>query len=580
MKSIRNEFESRTPSVQRSTSNVQSWKLDVGRWTFAFLLSLLIVAEAAIASSFTISCNPASPPVGLSTLFTLTRVGGTAWPTDGTAFLSITPSDGATVAGHPLILSYETQDGITAIVSIFVGDTLGSSVSLTDTVNSVTEELPAIGPLTRKKITGHFWYVAAGGFRQPKIPQPITQHGAAGTTTLYYQIIANGAGGIHSEGFPSVTSPDVNVVAKTTLSNATLSGSNYNLISWTGVPGATSYDVLKWTGSAWASCTNGLAVTATVFADKSNTTAAYVTPSTNTTSLGNDSAAGTSWATAFATVHKAASVASAGDAIIVGSGAVCESTYTVLPCSLYGAGMNVTQIWTAINNSSSTPLIIAPSVGEIADLEINVDKADGTDRFPFMANATQGDCVCYRVKFTGQADSIYSGQSATQMTFIDCVSQASYDNIAVSDGGTAYNFIRHQFISNGNSAAALQSARGASIQCPCVLRECNVVATGYPAESQTLYGLDLAPGGGTCLIYNTTAAGPGGGLLLESGTLVSFNLTAGISNTSAGTQTANSEGVPVPDSLTAYSTGASFPNGPVGTSNPHVVNNGSGVFGN
>ena len=62
----------------------------------------------------------------------------------------------------------------------------------------------------------------------------VTPTGTAGTTTNKYQIVGVDAFG---DSLPSAT-------GTSTTSNATLSGTNYDAVSWTAIPGATAVRVL------------------------------------------------------------------------------------------------------------------------------------------------------------------------------------------------------------------------------------------------------------------------------------------------------------------------------------------------
>lgn len=71
-------------------------------------------------------------------------------------------------------------------------------------------------------------------------PTPtITQTGTAGSTTYYYRVSAVVGG---------VEQPAGNEVVNA-LANATLNGTNFNVVSWTAVPGATSYNIYRSTTS-------------------------------------------------------------------------------------------------------------------------------------------------------------------------------------------------------------------------------------------------------------------------------------------------------------------------------------------
>lgn len=98
----------------------------------------------------------------------------------------------------------------------------------------------------------------------------VTVTGAAGTTSYSYYIVATDRNG--NKTLPSA-------VTTITTGNATLSGSNYNTISWTAVPGAVSYDILKAdTGHSIAT-----GVTGTSFNDQGAASVAYTAPTRNAT---------------------------------------------------------------------------------------------------------------------------------------------------------------------------------------------------------------------------------------------------------------------------------------------------------
>ena len=68
-------------------------------------------------------------------------------------------------------------------------------------------------------------------------PPTVTPTGTAGTTTYNYMLVGRDSLGRSTAG---------GIVGATLTGNATLSATNYNALSWTAVPGATSYDVYKY----------------------------------------------------------------------------------------------------------------------------------------------------------------------------------------------------------------------------------------------------------------------------------------------------------------------------------------------
>lgn len=106
-----------------------------------------------------------------------------------------------------------------------------------------------------------------------------SQSGTPGAVSYTYFVIAKNALGI---SLPSVGT-------SITTANATLSGANYNIISWAAVLGATGYDVIRANGvvgsppSGTGSYLVGSTTTATTINDQSNSLSSYTVPSVDTT---------------------------------------------------------------------------------------------------------------------------------------------------------------------------------------------------------------------------------------------------------------------------------------------------------
>jgi hypothetical protein len=94
--------------------------------------------------------------------------------------------------------------------------------------------------------------VTAAAFAGPTVSTPaaptITTSGAAGSSTWTYTVVA-----MDSYGNPTAASAG----GSTTTGNATLTGSNYNVVSWSAVTGATKYLIYR-TAHATSPTTNGL----------------------------------------------------------------------------------------------------------------------------------------------------------------------------------------------------------------------------------------------------------------------------------------------------------------------------------
>lgn len=122
---------------------------------------------------------------------------------------------------------------------------------------------------TTGKLTQTGGGLAISGLPTPDFPS-VTNAGTTGTTTYIYRIVAKDSAGnrtLASSG------------GMTSAGNAVLDTTNYNIISWTSIPGAVSYDVLKGDTST-ALATN---VTGTTINDTGQATTAYTAPTRNTT---------------------------------------------------------------------------------------------------------------------------------------------------------------------------------------------------------------------------------------------------------------------------------------------------------
>jgi hypothetical protein len=109
----------------------------------------------------------------------------------------------------------------------------------------------------------------AAALATPAAPT-VTPTGTAGTTHYSYRIAARNANGTTLAG----------AEGSTTTGNATLTGVNYNALSWTAVTGAASYDVYGRTASGELFLAN---VSATTYNDTGADTPAGALPTLNTT---------------------------------------------------------------------------------------------------------------------------------------------------------------------------------------------------------------------------------------------------------------------------------------------------------
>jgi hypothetical protein len=101
----------------------------------------------------------------------------------------------------------------------------------------------------------------------------VTPQGTTGATTYTYYVVA-----LDRAGYKTLKSAN----ASTATGNATLSGSNFNRITWSAVPGAVSYDVIRSVGGA-SQGSIALATTALTVDDTGLAASAYSAPARNAT---------------------------------------------------------------------------------------------------------------------------------------------------------------------------------------------------------------------------------------------------------------------------------------------------------
>lgn len=166
-----------------------------------------------------------------------------------------------------------------------------STISDAGTGTIYANQQDASGNLINKSQGGGFTIGASsatasltlqGGIVNSQLPVPtlsstVTNVGTAGTTTYRYQITA-------LDGTGETTG---STIQQTTTGNATLSGTNYNTITWTAVPGAVQYNIYRCTGTG---CTPAKLATVagnvTTYNDQAAGSPSGTAPATNTTGGG------------------------------------------------------------------------------------------------------------------------------------------------------------------------------------------------------------------------------------------------------------------------------------------------------
>lgn len=138
------------------------------------------------------------------------------------------------------------------------------------TVNTLayTSELPTVDFGDVK--TG----IQITGLATPSAPT-VTPQGTAGTTTWAYRITALGVDGTETVAGSAGT---------TTTGNAVLTGTNFNRLTWTAVPGAVAYNIYRETAGGTPSTTGKIGNTVQTTFDDTGLAAAGSVPSSDTTS--------------------------------------------------------------------------------------------------------------------------------------------------------------------------------------------------------------------------------------------------------------------------------------------------------
>lgn len=278
--------------------------------------------------------------------------------------------------------------------------------------------------------------------------------GTPGTTQCFYQIIARSANGGKTIGYTTTAGT---LVSKTKTGAATLNSTDYNVVSWPAVPNAVSYDVLKWDGSAFGSVS--LAQSGVSYNDQGGAISAYVVPTTNTTSPGSDSAAGTA-SSPFATLAHAQSVAVFGDSVYAMAGWHAQAdTQLAMPAgvNLRGAGKYLTQITSTVVLVSHVCVAQAP-YSTYSDFTVDASLQDSILGFTSgsiarnkyrapigagSADPSPVSAVMRNLNIVGNSDAYFCRTSSfAQMDAINCDFSTAYDCIRVSSPGGLFRFFR------------------------------------------------------------------------------------------------------------------------------------------
>lgn len=423
------------------------------------------LTNAATAGDFTAtmktSLNAATPASVVGAIGSVTgNVGGNVVGSVGSISGVTFPSGFSTLTSGGIATSVWTD---TTAGDFATSGSIGKSLFTGGAIPGSVGGLAGYSDVARFafRTLGSVWCVA-GGISNVAAPT-ITQHGTPGSTTYIYQVTALNASG-HTLGYAGTAG---NGAVTNALGNATLNSSNYNIVTWAAIDGATGYTVWKWTGSAWGTVSINQA--GVVYNDQGGSISAGSIPTTNTTSSGNDSNAGTASAP-FATIAHAISVASIGDTIFLGDGYFCIGTGNVnMPdfVSLVGAGMD--QAFVVADTLIASGAIVKPgSYATTSDMTIISTAAyagsSNQSSAPIGSRSSAGQSAIVgatieRVKTIGDSNGLYVNQQSatvlTQYQAVNCIFESKGDGVT-------------------NVLSALSGVNGNLID----LNNCRVVAVG------------------------------------------------------------------------------------------------------
>jgi hypothetical protein len=279
--------------------------------------------------------------------------------------------------------------------------------------------------------------------KAPTVAPVLTHGGAVGSTLYGYQITAiNGLG----ETTPSPQGTSA-------VGNATLSGTNWNIISWQAVEHCTGYKIYRTTGGVVPTLLATLASTTLVFHDIGQTGTAVAPPTTNTTG-------GTVGTTTYTYVVTAR----------LGTGETAASpagTTTTGNATLSSTNFN-TVTWTKVTNARGytvyrtvggpTPPRLIETVMGADTLSVKDTGQEGEPKAPPTTNTTGTSGIADDgtiVNFTS------SGDAGKQLFFVSADIAYCYDfesNILapVVQGASAGGFIDSYFVVLDASESALK----------------------------------------------------------------------------------------------------------------------------
>jgi hypothetical protein len=397
---------------------------------------------------------------------TFTRTGSSAW-TNATvstaAPLSMTGPSGAR------IINQHTTGGNTCQCVVYTGDVSSGTLTFTDTVNGDMVTVTLSSKINLHPQTGSTIYTG-GGISQPKnLCQAGTSSASSGTggASVAYQVIATNQSGSGTTGSFNVSMVTAKAIpaawsgsgttqlfnSRTGLGSVYVAnynvpntfGPDYITVACSPVPGATGYIFLRsMDGVTWY--WNGTIQSSPSLKDDGSWTTSYTIGNANTTATGNDSTGNGSLSTPYATLHKALSVATAGQGIcILGYAYDTVQCVGVAGVNIFGQNNDPTQNgWsTTYDSTGGGPNVsfVLPSSADVYNLEISTlaSSPTTTNRLMGIGSSDSGtvtDCNVLNCRVRGTANCISFAKALCGAYFTNVTQTSGHGTFGLVSGAT------------------------------------------------------------------------------------------------------------------------------------------------
>lgn len=266
------------------------------------------------------------------------------------------------------------------------------------------------------------WVVPASSpLANPAQPVSVTQAGTPGTTTYYYWCTATNASG------ETLLSPS----RITTTSNATLSGTNYNVITCATVTGATGYKAYRTATATAPSGTGNYLVgssATTTINDQSNTLQSATIPALNTTDPRTLSAVRVTAAPSPTVILAASQVQ--GTAIVSNPSATQTITAATagIPLQVKGKSGNASNVLEGYDNAATPALRFFLSATGAADFGTALS-------FKAPASAGAAPTASALLAYDSTSNTLEYGENGTNRTLVNTARSILTSGAALTGGG-------------------------------------------------------------------------------------------------------------------------------------------------